>query len=120
MDQAEPESDIGAGRIWPQLDRLRWCHLIPQPVCSDGCTGAGGSWGGFSRPPGMVTAAHHFQQAALKLGRENAGYVLWKNAGVCLETWRQRLQGGRSAAHCILGESCINSQPNSLHTLAVY
>lgn len=99
--------------IWPRLNGVRWCHLIPQPVCG----GGGGSRSGSACPPGVVTAAQHLEQAALELEREETGYVLGKEPGVCLETWRQRLWVG---APCILGEICINSQPNSSQILAVY
>lgn len=114
---AEPEAGVGAGGTWWQLDRVGWCHLIPQPLCSGTCAGAGCSRSSSSRPPGVVTAAHQFQQAALKLGREGTGYVWWQKAGVHLETWRQRLE---ERMLVIFWVSSVPIPSPTLQTLAVY
>lgn len=77
----------GTGRSWccrqgvtqggTVSHRVGWCHLVPQPLCSP--LGTGGSWRGFSHPPGVVTTAQHSQQAALELGREEGTGYLWQH-----------------------------------------
>lgn len=105
LDEAEPRADVGAGRVWQQLDRGGWCHLIPQPACSSACMGAGSSQS--SHAPRVGSTAECSQQAALKLGREGTGYVWWQKAGVHLKTWRQRFRGGHFGVVCVRSASAL-------------